>query len=57
MYNGAWDYPANVRGYTYGLGIIKGINVTLDFQEVVHPAYNRDRGPVSIGSLRVHFEF
>ena len=18
MYNGAWDYPANVRGYTYG---------------------------------------
>src|SRR5262249_40301617 len=21
MYNGAWDYPANVRGYTYGVGI------------------------------------
>ncbi|OWK45248.1 carbohydrate porin [Fimbriiglobus ruber] len=21
MYNGAWDYPANVRGYTYGGGI------------------------------------
>src|SRR5260370_5400633 len=21
MYNGAWDYPANVRGYTYGIGI------------------------------------
>src|SRR5262249_36955988 len=20
MYNGAWDYPANVRGYTYGVG-------------------------------------
>src|SRR5205823_11955713 len=19
MYNGAWDYPANVRGYTYGV--------------------------------------
>jgi high affinity Mn2+ porin len=21
MYNGAWDYPANVRGYTYGIGL------------------------------------
>jgi high affinity Mn2+ porin len=20
VYNGAWDYPANVRGYTYGAG-------------------------------------
>jgi hypothetical protein len=28
-----------------------------DFQEVNHPAYNSDRGPVSIGSLRVHIEF
>src|SRR5262249_5328108 len=21
IYNGAWDYPANVRGYDYGVGI------------------------------------
>ena len=21
MFNGAWDYPANVRGYTYGIGM------------------------------------
>src|SRR5207249_688667 len=21
MYNGAWDYPANVRGYTYGVAL------------------------------------
>ena len=21
MYNGAWDYPANVRGYSYGIGV------------------------------------
>jgi hypothetical protein len=33
------------------------MNVTGDFQEVNHPAYNRDRGPVVIGALRVHFEF
>ena len=21
MYNGAWDYPANIRGYTYGVNV------------------------------------
>jgi high affinity Mn2+ porin len=29
----------------------------LDYQFVVNPAYNRDRGPVSIGGLRLHLEF
>jgi high affinity Mn2+ porin len=29
---------------------------TLDYQRVVNPAYNRDRGPVSVDSLRVHWE-
>jgi hypothetical protein len=33
-----------------------GIFVSFDFQDVNHPAYNRDRGPVSIYSLRVHLE-
>jgi high affinity Mn2+ porin len=28
-----------------------------DFQYVVNPAYNADRGPVSIYSVRVHLEF
>ena len=35
----------------------KGINVTFDFQEVNNPAYNRDRGPVSIAAVRLHLEF
>jgi hypothetical protein len=30
--------------------------LTFDFQEVVNPAYNRDRGPVSVYSLRVHWD-
>jgi high affinity Mn2+ porin len=30
---------------------------TLDAQHIVNPAYNRDRGPVWIGSLRLHLEF
>jgi len=28
-----------------------------DYQFVVNPAYNRDRGPVSIGAIRLHSEF
>jgi high affinity Mn2+ porin len=31
--------------------------VTLDYQFVVNPGYNRDRGPVSIGAIRLHTEF
>ena len=31
--------------------------VTLDYQFVVNPGYNRDRGPVSVAALRVHAEF
>jgi high affinity Mn2+ porin len=41
----------------YAWQISKGIIFTLDFQEVDHPAYNKDRGPVAIGSMRVHIEF
>jgi high affinity Mn2+ porin len=41
----------------YNLQLRKGINVTADFQYVDNPAYNRDRGPVVIGGLRVHFEY
>jgi high affinity Mn2+ porin len=41
----------------YDLELIKGVSIAADFQEINHPAYNRDRGPVSVGSLRVHLEF
>ncbi len=34
----------------------EGLTTSLDAQYVVNPAYNRDRGPVWIGSLRVHVE-
>ncbi len=41
----------------YNWEMKKGINVTLDFQEVFNPGYNRDRGPVSVLGLRVHLEY
>ena len=41
----------------YSLRIAKPFTVTGNYQYVVNPAYNRDRGPVSIFALRVHAEF
>lgn len=35
----------------------KGFGVTLDWQHIANPGFNRDRGPVNIGSVRLHVEF
>ncbi|MGO9598174.1 MAG: carbohydrate porin [Isosphaeraceae bacterium] len=40
----------------YALSISNGIVLTFDFQEVGNPAYNTERGPVAIGSIRVHWD-
>jgi high affinity Mn2+ porin len=40
----------------YSARALKWLFVTLDAQYIVNPAYNRDRGPVWVGSLRVHVE-
>ena len=41
----------------YNLEPAKGFGITLDWQHITHPGYNRDRGPVNIGSVRLHAEF
>ncbi len=38
----------------YSWAILPALHVTLDYQWVENPAYNRDRGPVSIVAARVH---
>lgn len=38
----------------YQLAAASALHLTLDYQWVRNPAYNRDRGPVSILALRVH---
>lgn len=38
----------------YELAAVWAVHVTLDYQWVGNPAYNRDRGPVSIFAVRVH---
>jgi len=42
--------------FYYDLQVRPGLVFTFDFQEVTNPAYNRDRGPVSIASIRVHWD-
>lgn len=34
----------------------KLLGISLDYQFVANPAYNKDRGPVNLGAVRVHFE-
>jgi hypothetical protein len=40
-------YIANLNKYLW---------FTLDFQRIVDPAYNADRGPVTLYGIRVHAE-
>jgi high affinity Mn2+ porin len=41
----------------YDAQIAKGLNVALDYQLIVNPAYSADRGPISVLGLRLHGEF
>ncbi len=49
--------PEEVLEIYYNFRLNEHIFITPDFQFVDHPAYNHDRGPVSIGGVRVHAEF
>jgi high affinity Mn2+ porin len=40
----------------YSWRILKAWTVTGDFQHIRNPAYNADRGPVSVYSMRLHWE-
>lgn len=41
----------------YTVHLWRGIYVAPGFQHVTNPGYNRERGPVSVPSLRAHVEF
>ena len=41
----------------YAMNMIKGVTLTFDYQFMMNPAHNADRGPVSIFSVRMHGEF
>jgi high affinity Mn2+ porin len=48
--------PESITEAYYAWHALRQWTFTLDYQRVVNAAYNRDRGPVSVGTLRVHWE-
>ena len=56
--DGALRYkPEDIVEVYYSWNAWKNVYLTADFQRINNPAYNADRGPVSIGGVRFHAEF
>jgi high affinity Mn2+ porin len=49
--------PEQIFETYYAYAVDKNFTVTADYQLITNPAYNADRGPVSIFSGRLHGEF
>lgn len=41
----------------YDLAASAACHLTMDFQRIVNPGYNRDRGPANVVALRLHAQF
>jgi high affinity Mn2+ porin len=55
--DGALSYaPERILESYYLFKVTKNLEITIDNQYIQNPAYNSDRGPLNISSLRVHFE-
>ena len=56
--DGQLDYrPEQILEVYYAYSLNKSATLTFDYQFVKNPAYNADRGPVSIFSGRLHAQF
>jgi high affinity Mn2+ porin len=49
--------PEKIMEIYYALAVDRHVSFAVDFQHVNNPAYNHDRGPVSIYGVRLHGEF
>ena len=49
--------PERIFETYYAYNVRKGVTLTADYQLITNPAYNADRGPVSVFSGRLHSEF
>ncbi len=49
--------PEQILEAYYRITAFSFAHVTADYQFINHPAYNRDRGPVSIFGLRLHLQY
>jgi carbohydrate-selective porin OprB len=56
--DGALRYGPETASETYYCAkVAHGLFATVDLQHINNPAYNRDRGPVWVGTLRLHVEW
>jgi len=49
--------PESILETYYNVAVIKAAHLTFDYQFIDNPAYNRDRGPVSVLSVRAHLQY
>jgi high affinity Mn2+ porin len=53
--DGTLNYSAEqLTELYYSMELIKNLYLSGTFQFILHPGYNKDRGPVNVFSLRVH---
>ena len=49
--------PEKISEIYYAWHLHPAITLSIDYQHITHPAYNKDRGPVSIFGTRIHASF
>lgn len=49
--------PERLAELYYNVSLHKTTSLMLGYQRIVNPGYNADRGPVNVGTLRLHTEF
>lgn len=60
--DGRIDYhPEQIVESYYRFGLVNkskfGLQLSFDFQHILNPAYNHARGPVNVGSIRLHGQY
>jgi high affinity Mn2+ porin len=49
--------PEQIIETYYSLSVLRAAHLSFDYQWINHPAYNRDRGPVSVVAVRLYAQF
>lgn len=49
--------PEKILETYYSLALLRYAHITFDYQFIANPAYNQDRGPVSVFAVRVHAQY
>ena len=50
------SYEATQAADIASYALTGSVRLTADYQLIVNPGYNTDRGPVFVGSIRLHIE-